>query len=69
MDISELHDLPTNKKIELVFQLWDEIASSQAPIQLSSSVIAEIDRRCSEIDADPSILLEEEELWRQVDEK
>ncbi len=34
MDTSNLKNLPTDQKIELVFRLWDEIADSDAPIVL-----------------------------------
>jgi len=69
MDTSNLHNLPTDQKIELVFRLWDEIADSDTPIVLSGSVKTEIDRRCAELDADPSIAIDEDEMWRRVNEK
>ena len=69
MDTSNLQNLPTDQKIELVFQLWDEIADSDAPIVLTDSVKKEIDRRCAELDADPSIAIDEDEMWRRVNEK
>ena len=61
--------MPTDQKIELVFQLWDQIADSDSPIVLSDSVIAEMDRRCAELDADPSIAISEDEMWRRVNER
>lgn len=69
MDISNLQNLPADKKIELVYQLWDQIAASDAPINLSKSVIAEVDKRCAELDADPSIAIDEAEMWRRVNEQ
>jgi len=69
MDTSNLHNMPTDQKIELVFQLWDQIADSDSPIVLSDSVIAEMDRRCAELDADPSIAISEDEMWRRVNER
>ena len=69
MDRSNLQDLPTDQKIKLVFELWDDIAASNAPIVLSESVKSEIDRRCAELDADPSIAIDEDEMWRRVNEK
>ena len=69
MDTSNLHDLTTQQKIELVFQLWDEIADSGVPIALSDSIKAEINRRCAELDADPSIAIDENEMWRRVSKK
>ncbi len=69
MDTSDLQNLPTDQKIELVFRLWDEIADSDTPIVLSDSVKAELDRRCAELDADPTTAIDEGEMWRRVSEK
>ena len=69
MDTSNFQKLPTDQKIELVFQLWDEIADSNEPVVLSDSVKAEMDRRCAELDADPSLAVDEDEMWRRVNQK
>lgn len=69
MDTSSLQSLPTDQKIKLVFEIWDEIAASDAPIVLSDNVISEIDRRCSELDAAPSLAIDEDEMWRRVNEE
>ena len=69
MDTSNFQKLPTDQKIELVFQLWDEIADSNEPVVLSDSVKAEMDRRCAELDADPSLAIDEDEMWRRVNQK
>lgn len=66
MNFTDCHKLPADRKIELVFQLWDEIADSTLPIELSESVKTEIDRRCAELDANPSLAIDQEELWRRV---
>ena len=42
MNTTDLHKLPADRKIELVFQLWDEIADSGTPIELSESVKTEM---------------------------
>ena len=69
MDLPNFQNLPTEQKIELVFRLWDEIAASDAPIELSDSAVAEIDRRCAELDADSSIAIDENEMWCRGNEK
>ena len=69
MDTSELHNLPTEQKLKIVMDLWDDIASSSEPIELSEGVVSEIDRRCAEHDADPSITIDEDEMWRRVNGK
>jgi putative addiction module component (TIGR02574 family) len=68
MDISELYNLPTDEKLKIVAELWDNIAESDAPIALSPAVIAEVDRRRAELAADPSIAIERDEMWRRVNE-
>ena len=67
MDISDLTNLPVTEKLKIVTQLWDEIAASNEPIVLPQAVIDEVRRRAAEIDADPSILIDEDEMWRRVD--
>jgi len=69
MDTSSLQGLPADQKIKLVFEIWDEIAASDTPIVLSDNVISEIDRRCSELDSSPSLAIDEDEMWRRVNEK
>jgi putative addiction module component (TIGR02574 family) len=68
MDISELRSLPIDQKIEIIGKLWDDVIDSDSPIVLPPTVIAEIDRRRAAIDADPSIAIDRDELWRRVNE-
>ena len=68
MDISQLQTLPIDQKLEIIGLLWDDIDDSNAPITLSPAVIAEIDRRRAELDADPSIAIDRDEMWRRVNE-
>ena len=68
MDISELYNLPTDQKLDIVTKLWDNIVDSDTPITLAPEVIAEVDRRIAEIDADPSIAIDRQEMWRRVNE-
>ena len=67
MDISDLTNLPVSEKLKLVTKLWDEIAASNEPIVLPPEVLSEISRRAAEVDANPSILIDEDEMWRRVD--
>ncbi|MCU0710182.1 MAG: addiction module protein [Pirellula sp.] len=69
MNTADFRHLSSDRKIELVFELWDEIADSSAPVELSESVKMEIDQRCAELDADPSIAIDQRELWRRVNER
>ncbi len=67
MDTSTLHLLPNDEKIRIIFALWDDLASSKAPIQLPDEVIAEAQRRRTELLANPEIAIDDEEMWRRVD--
>ena len=69
MDTPNYQNLPTDQKIKLVFQLWDEIADSGEPVVLSDSVKAEMDKRCAELDSDPTSAIDEDEMWRRVNRK
>ena len=59
--------MPVAEKLKLVEKLWDEIAASNEPIVLSPDVLSEIAQRSDEVDADPSILIDDDEMWRRVD--
>jgi len=67
MDTSSVHNLTTPEKLKLVFQLWDEIAASGIPISLPPEVIREAKRRSDELSTDPSIAIDDQEMWRRVD--
>ena len=67
LDISELRDLPVAEKLRIVTQLWDDIAASDEPIVLPPEQLREASRRSAELRANPSIAIDEDELWRQVD--
>jgi hypothetical protein len=67
MDTSTLHQLPNDQKLRIVFELWDDLALSDAPIVLPDEVIAEAQRRRMELLANPEIAIDEEEMWRRVD--
>ena len=66
MDDTDLHNLPVLEKLKLVTRLWDEIAASGEPLVVPPEVIAEAKRRSAEIQADPSIGIDDDELWRRV---
>lgn len=67
IDISSLRALPVSDKLRVVTELWDDIASSQHPISVPQDVLDEAARRSSELKADPSLSIDDEELWRRVD--
>jgi hypothetical protein len=67
MDTSTLHQLPNDQKLRIIFELWDDLASSNAPIVLPDEVIAEAQRRRTELLGNPEIAIDDEEMWRRVD--
>ncbi len=67
IDISTLRGLSVADKLRLVTQLWDDIANEEGPIDVPSEVLQEAVRRSDELKSDPSIVIDEKELWRRVD--
>ena len=67
MNTPDLSGLPVTEKLRIVTQLWNDIASSPEPITVPSEVIREASRRSAELDADSSIAIDDDELWRRVD--
>jgi putative addiction module component (TIGR02574 family) len=67
VDFAELKSLPVAEKLRLVELLWDDIFAANEPIVLTALQLQELDRRQAEIEADPSVLIDEDELWRRVD--
>lgn len=67
MNTTDLSGLPVNEKLKLVTQLWDDIAASGEEIIVPPDILAEAARRSNEIKADPSIAIDDDELWRRVD--
>jgi len=62
-----LRKLPVAEKLRIVEELWDEIGASGERFPLPDWHRAEVARRAAELDADPSMALTREELWRRVD--
>lgn len=62
IDISILRNLPTAEKLRIATHLWDDIAASTDPIVVPPDVLREASRRSAELQADPSIAIDEDEL-------
>ena len=67
IDITSLRNLPVADKLRLVTLLWDDIAASTDQIVMPPDVLAEASRRSEELKSDPSLAIDEDELWRRVD--
>ena len=67
IDISSLKHLPAADKLRIVTELWNDIAESNEPIVIPEEILRETSRRSAELKADPSLAIDEKELWRRVD--
>jgi putative addiction module component (TIGR02574 family) len=66
-EVEHLRQLPIAEKLRVVEELWDEIAASGERFPLPQWHREEAQRRAAELEADSSIALSREELWRCVD--
>jgi len=66
-ELEHLRKLPIAEKLRVVEELWDDIGQSDESFPLAQWHRVEADRRAAELDADPSMALSREELWRRVD--
>lgn len=67
--MESLRRLPPAEKLQIVEELWDDIAASGEPPPMTDVQRAEVSRRVAELDADPSIAIDEDELWRRVEQR
>jgi putative addiction module component (TIGR02574 family) len=67
MNTTDFRDLPVADKLRLVTELWNDIASSSEPIVVPPEVLREASRRSAELDDNPSLAIDDDELWRRVD--
>ncbi len=67
--VEQIRALPVAERLQIVGQIWRDIASSSEPITLKDEELAEIERRIEAYNRDASIAIDEEELWRRMDGK
>ncbi|MBA4104519.1 MAG: Addiction module component, CHP02574 [Pirellula sp.] len=67
-DIPNYDQLSIAAKLQLVDEIWKDIATSGEPFPSDEWDRAELEQRVAESKADPSGLLTREEMWRRVDE-
>ncbi len=67
VDLASLRNLPVSEKLRIVTQLWEDIAASKQPIAIPPEVLQEATRRSDELRDNPSIAIDDDELWRLVD--
>ncbi len=66
-EFAHLQKLPLAEKLQLVEELWDDIGQSNEHWPLPDWHHTEAERRVAELNADPSLALTREGLWRRVD--
>ena len=70
MDIypDSIRDLSPADKLRLVERIWDDLASSEAPIPLPDWALSEAARRRDEMLKDPDLGDTHDEAWKRIDE-
>ena len=68
LELEHLRQLPIKEKLRLVEDLWDDIAASGEPFPLPEWHRQEAVRRAADLEADPSIAIAREKLWRHVED-
>ena len=67
--LTEIGKLPVEEQVVLVQRVWDAIANSDTPLELTDAQKAEISRRSGELDANPDIAVPWEEVKRSLKER
>lgn len=65
-EVENLRKLPVAERLRVIEELWDDIGQSGESFPLPDWHHAEVERRAAELEADPTIALSREELWRRV---
>ena len=66
--IEQIQQLPIADRLSLVEQIWDGISQSDEPLIVRDWHKDEARTRAAELDADPSIAITRDELWKRVDD-
>jgi len=66
--LEHIQQLPIAERLRLVEEIWDGIGKSDEPLIVREWHKDEVRRRGAELDADPSIAITRDELWKRVDD-
>ena len=66
-DLGELRALPASEKLRIVEQLWDEIGASDEAVPIQDWHKFEARTRAAELEANPDIALNRDELGQPVE--
>lgn len=61
-----IQPLPSAEKLRLVEQIWDDLASQEAPFPLPDWAVAEATRRRAEMIADPQLGSTHADIWSRL---
>lgn len=67
--LEQIQQLPIADRLTLVEQIWDGIGESDEPLIIRDWHKDEARSRAAELDADPSIAITRDELWKRVDDE
>lgn len=65
----QLSELTVGEKLALALRLWDDVAASEEPFPLGVWSREEARRRIAELKQDPTLGIDEAEVWRRVGER
>lgn len=63
-----LRNLQVTEKLQLVEQIWDDLATQTTPIPLPAWAVSEAVRRREEMLADPNLGSSHHEVWKRIHE-
>lgn len=66
-ELEHLRRLPITDKLRVVEELWDDIGASGERFPLPDWHREEAERRAAELEANSSLAISRDELWRRVE--
>jgi len=63
-----IRNLGPAEKLQLVEQIWDDLAAEEAPLPLPVWAVTEAARRRDEMLADPHLGSTHEEVWKRIND-
>ena len=63
-----VRDLDPAEKLQLVEQIWDDLAAQETPLPLPDWARTEATRRRDEMLADPNLGSTHEEVWKRIND-
>ncbi|REJ69828.1 MAG: Addiction module component, CHP02574 [Planctomycetota bacterium] len=64
----QIQHLPIADRLRLVEQIWDGIATADEPLLIQDWHRDEARRRSQDLDDDPDLAIDRDELWKRVDD-